>query len=334
MNKYLRLALGIGVSATCLFLAFRGVPVGELWKLAQDLPLRFPLFYVGVASVNLFLRAARWRVLLTGNDSIPFGTVFAVNCVGQLGNSVLPARLGDLFRATNLTRSGTSSSFSLATIFVERVFDAGFLVLVGAAAAPFVGKLPEWLLHASGVVGIVALLGLAFIFALPFFEAPFLRLLQGVLPRGWQNLATALIEQFVLGLRSIHRMEAILAFLALTVCIWFLDGFGIWILVVATGSTVPPAVVALLLMSLALSSAIPAAPGNAGVFQVVAVTVLAPFGVGRSAALFFSLIWQALIVINLLLWGLGSLWFLTSRKLLVTAGFRRAHPIPADTEPL
>jgi uncharacterized protein (TIRG00374 family) len=327
MKRYLRLTAGIVISAVCLLLAFRGVGMGELWRLARSLPVPLVLLYSGVASTSLVLRGARWKVLLAGAGPLPFSTVLAVNCAGQMGNAVLPARLGDLFRATNLTRSGVSGGFSLATIFVERVLDTGFLVLLAAAALRGVGALPPWLLRASSVVAVAALAGLGFALTLPLLEAPLLRLARRLLPARWHVRATALIEQFVLGLRSLHRVRTVLAFLVLTVAVWSLDGFGIWVLAGAAGLALTAPVIALLLTSLALSSAIPAAPGNAGVYQIVAVTVLAPFGAAHAPALLFAVTWQALIVINVLAWGLASLWFLSSRELLVTDGFRGVAPI-------
>lgn len=310
MKTSLRLMAGAVVSAVCLILAFRGVPLGELWRLGRTLPAQSALLYMGIASTSLLLRGLRWRVLLTGAGPIPFGAVFAVNCAGQMGNNVLPARLGDLFRATNLTRSGASGGFALATIFVERVLDTGFLVLIASVALRGVGALPPWLMRASSIVAIAALAGFGLALTLPFLEAFLLKLARRLLPMRWHIRAASLIKQFVLGLQSLHSVRTVLAFLVLTVTVWSLDGFGIWVLASAAGLTLAPAVIALLMTSLALSSAIPAAPGNAGVYQIVAVTVLAPFGAGRAPALLFAVTWQALILINLLVWGLGSLWFL------------------------
>src|SRR6185436_16729894 len=97
--------------------------------------------------------------------------VFAVNSAGQLGNNILPARLGDLFRATNLGRVGISSGFALATVLVERVLDTGFLVFLSAQALSRIGEVPEWLARGSRVLGYVACGGLAVALLLPFFDA-------------------------------------------------------------------------------------------------------------------------------------------------------------------
>jgi len=331
MKKRARLMIGILVSVFCLVLAFRGVSIGDLWSLGRAFPATSMAFYLAIASTSLVLRGARWWVLLAGAGRLRFGNVFAVNCAGQLGNNVLPARLGDLFRAANLIRSGASSGFSLATIFVERVLDTGLLVLLASGALRGLGSLP-WLTRASSIVAAAALAGLGFALALPLVEARLVELTRRTLPVRWHARAEGLIEQFALGLRSLRRPRTVFAFFALSAAIWFLDGFGLWLLARAAGLMLSPAMIALLLTSLALSSAIPAAPGNAGVYQAVAVTVLAPFGAARAPALVFAVTWQALIVIDLLVWGLASLWFLSRQKLLMSfqlgGWLRAANPNP------
>jgi uncharacterized membrane protein YbhN (UPF0104 family) len=70
----------------------------------------------------------------------------------------------------------------------------------------------------------------------------------------------------------------------------------------------------LLLTSVALSSAVPLAPGNLGVYQMVAVAVLTPLGIARARALVLAVALQFLITANLLFWGLGSVWYLSGRR--------------------
>jgi hypothetical protein len=171
----LRFAAGLAVSTGCLLLAARSVPIRELWSIARALPVWVALLCLSAASSSLFLRAMRWRLLLEGARPVTTGFVFAVNSAGQMGNSLLPARLGDVFRATNLSPAGISSGFALATVFVERVLDTGFLVLLSAVALGSIAAVPAWLARASRVLAGVALGGLAFALLLPLFEAAILR---------------------------------------------------------------------------------------------------------------------------------------------------------------
>jgi len=310
----LRFAAGLAVSTGCLLLAARSVPLRELWSIARALPVWVAVLYLSVASSSLFLRALRWRLLLAGARPVPAGIVFAVNSAGQMGNSLLPARLGDVFRATTLGPAGISSGFALATVFVERVLDTGFLVLLSAVALGSIAAVPAWLARASRVLAGVALGGMAFALLLPLFEASILRAGERCVPGRWLARFRGLVEQFVLGLRSLRNPRRVLGFLLLTVAIWSLDGAGAWVLGRGVGAMLSPALTVLLLTSVALSSAVPLAPGNLGVYQMVAVAVLTPLGIARARALVLAVALQFLITANLLFWGLGSVWYLGGRR--------------------
>jgi uncharacterized protein (TIRG00374 family) len=322
----LRLCAGLAVSAGCLVVASRSVQIRELWSIMRSLPIWVVLLYLCAASSSLFLRAVRWRLLLLEARPVPAGIVFAVNSAGQMGNSLLPARLGDVFRATNLGRVGISSGFALATVFVERVLDTGFLVLLSAIALGTISAVPEWLARASRMLAGVACGGLAFALLAPLFEAPILSVAEVCVPRRWLAKFRRLVEQFVMGLRSLRHPRRVLGFVLLTVIIWSLDGAGAWAVGRGVGAELSPVLTVLLLTSVALASAVPLAPGNLGVYQMVAVAVLTPLGVAPARALALAVTLQFLIIANLLFWGLGSVWFLGASGHLVAPGARSRPP--------
>jgi glycosyltransferase 2 family protein len=71
-----------------------------------------------------------------------------------------------------------------------------------------------------------------------------------------------------------------------------------------------------LIAALGLSSAAPSTPGYVGIYQFVAVTVLAPFGFARDEALAFILATQAVNVYAVVIvWGTLGLWSLGVRSL-------------------
>ena len=59
-----------------------------------------------------------------------------------------------------------------------------------------------------------------------------------------------------------------------------------------------------------LGSALPSTPGYVGVYQFVAVTVLAPFGIGRDSALAYILVLQAVGYVVVLVLGLPGVYVL------------------------
>ena len=231
-----------------------------------------------------------------------------------MGNTLLPARLGDLYRATSLGRAGLGTGFVLATVLAERVLDAGFLVLVSASALATFSNLPGWLTRSSRLLAIAALAGLAVTILLPRFELLILKWTARFAPYRVQPRLVRLATQFLSGLRSFHHVRRASGFLSWTVVIWALDGAAL--LVLSHGMAIPltPTETVLVLASVALASVVPAAPGNLGVLQYVAVSILVPFGAERAQALSMALIMQVLGTVTLSLWGAGSLWYLSARS--------------------
>jgi uncharacterized protein (TIRG00374 family) len=328
MARWMKFAAGIVISAVCLWLAFRSVSMGQVWTAAAAISSQtiFACFVLG--SSTLFLRSVRWRILLEAAGPLPLATAFAVNSAGQMGNMILPARLGDLFRATNLGRAGLSTGFTLATVLAERLLDAGFLVLVSASALTTFSNLPGWLTRAAFWLAIAALTGLALTVLLPRIEIRILNLIARVVPYRAQPRLTRLAAQFLSGLRSFHDARRASGFLFWTAVIWTLDGAGIMVLAHGMGIALSPTEAALVLTSIALASVVPAAPGNLGVLQYVAVSVLVPLGAARAQALSLALILQALSTVTLSLWGAGSLWYLSARTVR-TASAPASEPVRA-----
>ena len=323
MGRYLKIGAGIVISAVCLWLAFRPVSMRQVWIAAAAISSQTILVCFVLGSSTLFLRAVRWRILLEAAKPLPLATALAVNSAGQMGNMILPARLGDLFRATNLGRAGLGTGFVLATVLAERVLDAGFLVLVSASALTTVSNLPGWLTHSARFVAVAALAGLAVTVLLPRLEIRILKSIGRVAPYRAQPRLTRLAAQFLSGLRSFHHARRASGFLFWTVVVWVLDGASILVLAHGMGIALSPTETALVLTSIALASVVPAAPGNLGVLQYVAVSVLVPFGAAPARALSMALMIQALSTITLGLWGSGSLWFLSIRT-------ARAASVPAS----
>ena len=206
----------------------------------------------------------RWRILLEASGPLPLATAFAVNSAGQMGNMILPARLGDLFRATNLGRAGLSTGFTLATVLAERLLDAGFLVLVSASALTTFSNLPGWLTRSAFLLAIAALTGLAVTVLLPRIEIRILNLIARVVPYRAQPRLTRLAAQFLSGLRSFHHARRASGFLFWTAVIWARGRRGIMVLSHGMGIALSPTEAALVLTSIALASVVPAAPGNLG----------------------------------------------------------------------
>jgi hypothetical protein len=319
MSRALKFAIGLAISAVCLVLAFRKVPLDQVWAAITGIPARTLVACFLVGSSTLFLRALRWRILLAARAPLSLRIVYQVNCAGQLGNVALPARLGDLFRATNLGRAGFDTGFTLATVFVERVLDAGFLVMIASIILASSSAMPSWISRGARLLAIAAVAGLLGMLILPRLESRLAALVQQFLPQRWQARADIFLNQFLDGLRSFQHLGRASSFLLLTALIWMLDSAGVVVIGNGLGHALSPFTAVLLISALALASAIPAVPGNLGVYQLVAISVLGTAGIEREPALSLALIMQAMLLVTLVAWGLPSFWSLSVPKLAPVA---------------
>ena len=97
-------------------------------------------------------------------------------------------------------------------------------------------------------------------------------------------------------------------FTGLTALIWLMDAVGAVLLAYILKIPLLLQQAFVLLAALGLSSAIPSTPGYVGVYQFVAVTTLAPFGISKADALAYILTSQILGYIIIGFWGILSLW--------------------------
>src|SRR5260370_14568320 len=158
--------LNIGLACTLIFLAiaFYRVQLGAVSAAPAGADPLWAAAAILTYALNLALRAGRWQVILRPIAAIPYPIVARALLVGYGLNAVMPAGLGELFRAEFFKKAyGLSRVWGLTSIVIERLFDGitvicclGFGLLFAAAARPNAGLLIN-VLAAGGVLVGVAL---------------------------------------------------------------------------------------------------------------------------------------------------------------------------------
>ena len=277
-----------------LYFSLRGVNWGRVAEVLLEARAVLVGLGFAVISTALALRAFRWRVLLSAETNIGLSDVFSATAAGYLGNNVLPARAGELVRTVMIARStGLTKTYVLTTALSERLVDAIALVAISAAALLVLPTQPGWLAEAAQPLGIGALVGITVLALAPLFESFWERTLTHVpLPTALRRLAGHALKHGLQGLRSFHDRRRLIAFLSCTAAIWLLDGVTTVVTARAIGVQVSFPVAFLLIAGLGLGSALPSTPGYVGIYQFVAVSVLTLFGIDRSDAVAFILLFQ------------------------------------------
>lgn len=286
MMRHLRTVIGVALSVALLWWVLRDVSPALVWhELTRSNPWLFAVATV-CATLIFPLRARRWRTILDPvAPRLPFGPLWRATAIGMMANNVIPARAGELARAYALTReTSVSLSTSIASLAVDRVFDAiillllAFLSVLDPAFPTGVRVGGESVAHwAVGGVALVALL-LGALYSLVFFPAQLIRLFELTARRVSPKLeerGRIALRTFSEGLSVLRSPLHFAAVFGWTLAHWLLNALAWWIGMAAVGISVPFSATLLLQALVALGVAVPAAPGFFGVFEKIAVLGLA-----------------------------------------------------------
>jgi uncharacterized protein (TIRG00374 family) len=289
-----RAAIGALLSAALIYWTLRGVSIREVASKLSHANLLLFAAATFCSTAIFALRARRWRTILepvAGN--LPFGPLWRATAIGMMVNNVVPARAGEIARAFALTReSRVPFATSLASLAVDRLFDAIVLLLLAATALfdpslqneTLVGR-PLSSFAASA--GTVVMFLLAVLYALVFFPEQLLRLFELFARRVSPNVeerGRRMLQTFFQGLSVLRSPRRFAAVFGWTVAHWMLNAVGFWLSFRAVGIDAPFSAALFLQAFIALGTAVPALPGFFGVFEYMAVQGLAIYGVSREQA--------------------------------------------------
>ena len=297
--------ISLSLAAVLLWYSLQGIEWARVWQIVKSARAGGVGLAMALMSSTLFLRAYRWRVLLQAEGNISIADAFWATSAGYLGNSVLPARAGEVVRTVMISRkSGMTKTFVLTTALSERVVDAIALITISASVLLVLPEKPGWLADAAKPFAVLGLCGVAAIAFVPIFESFWFRLLAKVpVPHRLREMAEHALRHGLQGIRSFHDPRRLVRFLGLTAVIWFLDGVTTVVTANSIGLTISLPVAFLLIAGLGLGSAVPSTPGYVGVYQFVAVSILTPFGLSKTDAIAYILLYQAMNYVMVLFWG-------------------------------
>lgn len=308
--------LGIAISIVFLYLALRGLHLGDVWDQIKAAKYGWLIPGVGIYFLGVWVRAWRWHYLLRPMRAISTRTMFPIVCIGYMGNNIYPARAGEILRAVILKRNqDIPISASLATILVERIFDG---VVMLAFVFVNLAELAR-LTHGAGVIGAISIQNIALFGSLAFGGSLLIFLLAAMfpahttrvinwftlrlVPERFQENVLSVASKFLGGLGSLRSpRDALMVFLT-SVVIWLLETAKYWFVMHAFAFEV--SFFALMLMNgvVNLATTIPSAPGYVGTFDAPGIAVLAAYGVDRAMAAGYTLILHVALWVPITLLG-------------------------------
>jgi glycosyltransferase 2 family protein len=310
--------IGLIISIVFLYLALRGLHIDQVWGSLQTANYWWLIPGILVYFMGVWVRAWRWHYLLRPLKSIPTKKMFPIVTIGYMGNNIYPARAGEVLRAVVLkNHEGVPISASLATIFIERVFDGvvmlGFVFLNLPeltrlnSDSGFIGNIRSLSLWgAAAFIGVLVIFLLAAAFPAAserIFEKVFIRFI----PMRFREKVMGVTRRFLSGLESLRSpREALMVFFT-SVVIWLFETAKYWFVMHAFPFQV--SFFALMLMNgiVNLATTLPSAPGYVGTFDAPGIALLTAYGVPGEIAAGYTL------VLHVALWlpitALGAYYF-------------------------
>lgn len=311
-----KFALGLFISAAIIIYLVFGLDWRTFLKEFEAFHLLYLPILVLLLLLTAVIRAYRWRILLPGDQPVRFRDCFDATILGFMGNFVMPLRAGELVRPWALSRwQPIPFTSALASIVVERVFDAfSLVVLLGICLLRF-DNAPPAVLAGARIIAISFLVLLALMLIGYFLPGPIESFGHRASNKLFAQRAPALaqkINRLISGLlggfRGISSTRELLGVLALSACLWVL--MGVWYQTVLMGfgqnDTFWPGM--LLNITIAVAVAAPSAPGYVGTFQAGCILGLSVMlGQSREFAVAYSIVAHVLQFLVVILAGLTVL---------------------------
>ena len=303
---------GLALSALLVWLSIRGIEFRGVIDGFRTIRFGYVLPAVAAMFLMQLLRSIRWGLILRPIGKVDQLSLFSVSSVGFLAIIAIPARLGELARPYLIAKkSRIPMSSALGTIFVERVLDS-LTVLIIAVLALFFTPLPPWLVRSSVLFLLVTLGLFAVMIRVIVRREATLRILApliGRLPVRYAGAVNRLIDHFIEGFRIVVDPALLFSATLLSIVIWLVDVVAIYLLFLAFGLDLPVAAAFVLMIILIIGIAIPAAPGFIGNWHYFCILGLGLFGIPKTDALTFAIIYHALSIGIVILLGLIFLPF-------------------------
>lgn len=302
-----------------VFLLFRvilKVDFGRTFELMGTANLGMLLAGLFAYYLTFPLRSLRWTLILRRvGTTVPYRAATEILFLSWFVNCVVPAKLGDLYRAYLLRGNyGASVSRTVGTIFIERVTDI-IVIFALALAAGF------WSFRGRNNPRVDALFLAGFIFAVVLVLLVVALRYQGrQLARILPERVAEFYERFHEGSTGALTPRVLLPVGAITVMVWLLEGARVYFVIHALAlPDMDLGISSSIFVALAASllTAIPLTPAGIGFVQAGIVGALTLYGVPKEAGTAVALTDFVLSTLSVIVIG-GGLY-------AVSPMIRRAH---------
>jgi uncharacterized protein (TIRG00374 family) len=289
MTKKIKIVIGLIISISLIIYLFAKID----FKGVKEALLKFNPYVLiilfGIYILGMVLRSIRWQLLIKQREPINGILIFKALAIGYMINNLIPAKMGELARMEYIKqKNGTSRSFLLGTIFIERLLDVILVVAIFSFSLIFsqtsrqIFEHNRWIIYslAGGIV-------------ISFFCMLNNQLFRGLVKFIPDNLKVSFIHflsSFSDAVLFIKKRKLLAGVSFLSILIWGLTFISAYSTLWGLGVFLPIHAYLFVIAAGVLGVVIPSTSGGIGVYHAISTGALLLFGVLPEKALAYAII--------------------------------------------
>ncbi len=327
-SSYFRGGIAVLISLLSLYLALRDVSLQEVWQVLSLADIKFVALALLSVGINTLGKTIRWKVLMGKRGrEILVSKTFSALLVGQMLNTIYPARIGDLSRAYTIGGFGPGRVFILGTVLIEKILDMlsyAFLFVFLLFLIP----LPAWVSESGFTFAGLALAISIATFIITFKRDWVVRIGGAIIAYFPERIKTFANNKFLSALASLDVLQSrqdLLKLALWSALIWGTAVLNNHLTLMALGIRLPLTASLLILIALQAGISIPSVPGRFGVFEYICVLALGIFGIEQTTGFSYGILLHGIVMLPTTL--LGLLFFSLSGA---SGGMKDLKPLSAE----
>lgn len=284
--KFLKIWIGMFVGVGFLYLAVKNTDLNKTLSLIKNISLWPLLAIIALRTFALLIRGFRWRTVLEHVKIISPFTLFRISSIGEMGNYLFPARIGEVMRIYLLSKKEQiPKSATLASVFVDRILDVMTVLTVLFLFSFFVST-SNLVRDISYIAFAALLIFVSGSFVLLLIKDKFKNFIRSILS-SFPDLTIKInqfIDRFIYFLSGLRNAYQVIRALGISLFLWSIHTLSFYFVLMALNVDVPWYASVIAVTVIGLGMTIPSTPGFVGTYEFFCVTSLAIFSVDKSSA--------------------------------------------------
>ncbi len=302
----IRTLLGFAVAAIVIYIFLKNFDLSTALKSLSKAKWPYFILSILVFYISLPLRGGRWGVLLKpAGHKIGYYPLSHYYFLSWFANAVLPARIGDIYRAYLLKKNKeVPLSLSFGVLFSERVFDLAIAAILVVFSGTYFWSLisgtseANYLTYGLIVIGLIILVFAATIFAMPQIIK--------LVPEKWKGK----LVSFKTGLFKSPSLFPLIVLM--TLAIWMTEALRLYFVFLAFDINAGFLVAIFISQASLILMSIPLSPAGLGLVELLMLKILTTVKISPDIAGAITISDRLISYWSLLLIG-GICYLLSSR---------------------